>query len=98
MHKSTFTSYYDIYYSLDEEFETRPIFVDISKTFDIIWHEWTIYELRQYCSSSDLLSLLIDFLINKKQRVVLNGQHSSWADIKAGVSQREILRAIFLLI
>ena len=35
--------------------------------------------------------MLTYFLSNRKQRVVLNGQHSSWADIKAGVPQGSIL-------
>ena len=46
----------------------------------------------------DLLSLLIDFLTNRKQRVVLNGQNSSWADIKAGVPQASILGPLFFFI
>ena len=34
----------------------------------------------------------------KKQRVVLNGQYSSWANVKAGVPERSILGALFFLI
>ena len=30
---------HDIYYSFDEGFETRAIFLDISKAFDKFWHE-----------------------------------------------------------
>ena len=75
---------HDIYYSFDEGFETRGIFLDISKAFDEVWHKGLIYKLRLYGFSGDLLSLLIDFLTNMKQRVVLNGQNSSRADIKAG--------------
>ena len=75
-----------IYYSFDERFETRAIFLDISKAFDKIWHEGLIYKLCQYGFSADLLSLLVNFLTNRKQRVVLNGENSSWADIKAVVS------------
>ena len=56
--------------------ETRAIFLDISKAFDKVWHKGLIYKLRQYDFTENLLTLLTDFLSNRKQRVVLNGQHS----------------------
>ena len=34
-----------------------------------------------------MLEILIDFLKDRKQRVVLNGQNSSWANVEAGVTQ-----------
>ena len=89
---------YDIFHSFDEVFETRVIFLNISKAFDKVWQEGLIYKLSLYGFSGDLLSLLIDFLTNRKQRVVLNGQNSSWADIKAGVPQGSILGPLFFLL
>ena len=44
------------------------------------------------------MNLIIDFLDARKQRVVLNGQYSSWASVKAGVPQRSILGPLFFLI
>ena len=44
------------------------------------------------------MSLLVNILTNRKQGVALNGQHSSWADIKSGVLQRSILGPLFFLL
>ena len=38
-----------------------------------------------------MVNILEDFLSDRKKRVVLNGQCSSWVDIWAGVPQRSIL-------
>ena len=41
--------------------------------------------------------LLNIFLKERKQRVVLNGQHSKWSNISAGVPQGSILGPLFLI-
>ena len=38
-----------------------------------------------------MIPILENFSSNRKQRTVLNGQCSSWADIHAGVPQESIL-------
>ena len=45
-----------------------------------------------------MLNIFSDFLSNRKQSVVLNGQTSSWAIITAGVSQEFILGSLLFLI
>ena len=57
--------------------EVRGLFLDISKVFDKLWQAVLIYKLRQNGISGDLINILNDFLTNRKQRVVLNGQCSS---------------------
>ena len=76
----------------------RGVFLDISKSFDKVWHKGLIYKLKQNGISGKLLNLIIDFLSNRKQRVVLNGKYSSWTNIEAGVPQGSILGSLFFLI
>ena len=84
--------------SFDDGFEVRGVFLDISKAFDKVWHEGLIFKLKQNGISGNLLNLLCDFLRNRKQRVLLNGQVSDWSDVRAGVPQGSILGPLLFLI
>ena len=57
-----------------------------------------IFKLQQEGISDDLLNILSDFLRNRKQRVTLNGQSSSWTNANAGALQGSILGPLLSLI
>ena len=78
--------------------ETRAVFLDISKSFDKVWHEGLIFKLQSMGISGNLLNLMNSFLSERYQRVLLNGQSSEWASIKAGVPQGSILGPLLFLI
>ena len=61
---------HEIYHSLDENYEIRAVFLDISKAFDEVWHEGLVFKLKQNGISGNLLNIFEDLL-----RRFLMGRH-----------------------
>ena len=56
------------------------------------------FKLRRCGVSGQLLSLIQNFLADRKQRTVLNGKTSDWEKVSAGVPQGSILGPLFFLV
>ena len=89
---------YDIYQCFDNGFEVRGVFLDIFKAFDKVWHKGLIYKLKQNGVVGNLLNTLTNFLKERKQWVVLNGQNSTWDIVEVGVPEGSTLEPLLFLI
>ena len=72
--------------------------LDISKTFDKVWHPGLLPKLKSYGILGQIFGLISSFLSNRWLRVVLDGKSSQEYPVNAGVPQGSILGpTLFLL-
>ena len=63
----------------------------------IVWHRGLLFKLQAYGVESQLLASLNDYLCNRKQRVVLNGQTSDLWKMNSGVPQGSVFGPLLFL-
>ena len=68
------------------------------RAFEKVCHDRLIYKLKLLGISGSLLKLIQNYLDNRFQRVLLNGQTSEWKPVKAGVPQCLILGLVFFFL
>ena len=77
---------------------TDVVFLDFSKAFDSVPRKRLLLKLKRYGIGDALLLRFRNFLTNRRQRVAIRGTYSSWATVKSGVPQGNILGPILFLI
>ena len=76
---------------LDNSGLVGTILMDLSKSYDCLPHHLIIAKFEAYGLSKSSLSLLLDYLTSRKQRVKIGSSYSVWNEIKRGASQGSIL-------
>ena len=85
-------------YDCRPSLEMRGVFLDISKTFDKVWHDGLLCKLKRNGINGDLFKIIESFLSDRYQRVVLNGENFKWNKPKADVCHGSVLTQVFFLI
>ena len=59
--------------------------MDLSKTYDCLPHDLLVAKVEAYGINKTGLSLIYDYLSNRKQRTKINSSYSDWCNIVRSV-------------
>ena len=75
-------------------YRRQRVYLDFKKAFDSVPHQRLLLKLKSYRIEGLLLDWITAFLVNRKQRVVVNDSHSSWSDVYSGIPKGSVLGPI----